>query len=141
MRSGPGAVTFEPLKSTSPESGLSRPASSEMSVDFPAPEKPTMTTTSPASMSRLTRSRTWVEPWLLLTSRSERMGIVVSSPGSGGAQAFLGQSHQAIEAEADEADGEDAQDDVLIDEGVVFLPKEAADAGGAGEHLGGDDHE
>ena len=62
MRSGPGAVMVEPLNVTSPESGRSSPAMREMSVDLPAPEKPTMTTTSPGSMSSETFSSTWVEP-------------------------------------------------------------------------------
>ncbi len=39
------------------------------------------------------------------------------------------------------ADGQDAEDDVLVDQAVVFLPEKAAHAGRAGQHLGGDDHE
>ena len=44
-------------------------------------------------------------------------------------------------SEADQADGEDRQEDVGVDQAVVLLPEEAADAGRAGQHLGGDDHQ
>src|SRR5690349_11244486 len=53
------------------------------------------------------------------------LGVVARVPLSP-SQACFDRVHQPVEREADQADGEDAEDDVLVDQAVVFLPEEAA---------------
>src|SRR5207244_6312079 len=53
----------------------------------------------------------------------------------------LDEAHDAIEGEADGANRDDGQQDVRVDETVVLLPQEAADARRAGQHFRGHDHE
>src|SRR5947207_2019662 len=112
----------------------------ESSVVFPEPDRPTMATNSPLWMARLTEPSTSVrrpsEPNPLATSTSSRK-IIASRPLHPG----FDEAHQPVEREPDDADGHDAQDDVLVDQAVVLLPEEAADAGGARQHLHGDDHQ
>src|SRR5258708_37944089 len=104
-----------------------------------------MATNSPSSTRRLMSRRTLVRlpagPYPLLTLRSSRKATVSSPLLLGGAQAALDHAHDAVQGEPDQADGDDAQDDVLVDQAVVLLPQEAADAGAAGQHLDGDDHQ
>jgi hypothetical protein len=40
----------------------------------------------------------------------------------------LHRPHQPVQKEADEADGDDRQENVGVDEAIVFLPKKTADA-------------
>src|SRR5687767_11629870 len=89
-------------------------------------------------MSRSTSVRFGAEPNPLLTRLNSRKAMGLSDRG---AETFFGETHEAIERETDDADGENAEDDVLVNERVVFLPEEAADAGRAGEHFRADDHE
>ncbi len=56
-------------------------------------------------------------------------------------QAAFDQAHQAIQDEPDDSDREDAENDVFVDQTVVFLPQEAADSGCSRQHLGCDDHQ
>src|SRR5437763_728728 len=86
-------------------------------------------------MSRRISLRAAAAPKPLLTFLSSRKGMLSSL------EAHFDEAHQAIEREADDADGKDAENDVFVDERVVFLPEETADAGRAGEHFGGDDDE
>src|SRR5688572_14190452 len=53
----------------------------------------------------------------------------------------LEHAHQPVEHEADEANRNDRENDVLVNETVVFLPEKAAHAGTARQHFGRDDYE
>src|ERR1051325_6316617 len=86
-------------------------------------------------MSRRISLRLPRGPKPLLTFFNSRNGMLSSL------EAGFDEAHQAIEREADDADGENTKDNVLVDERVVFLPEKAADAGRAGEHFCGDDDE
>src|SRR5688572_6548799 len=116
-RSGPGPLTGRPSSRIWPRSGVSKPASSEMSVVLPDPDRPTIATNSPRSMVRSIWRSTSVRrpggPNPLARPSISRKAI------SGGPEALLDDAHEAVEGEADEADGDDAQDDVLVDEAVV----------------------
>src|SRR6266850_6206032 len=57
------------------------------------------------------------------------------------AEAARQHDHGLLEREADDADRENRDDDVLDVEVVPFVPHPKPDADAAGEHLGGDDHE
>src|SRR5262245_23986453 len=61
----------------------------------------------------------------------------ISAAASHRSQPGFGEPHQPVEGEADDADGDDRQEDVRVHEAVVLLPEEPADAGRAGEHLAG----
>src|SRR3954470_23310818 len=95
-----------------------------------------MATNSPRATSRLMparislRSRLEPKPLPTFLSSSKAMPIL-----SGRLQAALDDAHQAIEHEPDQTDGEDAEDDVFVDQAVVLLPQEAAHARAAGQHL------
>jgi len=51
------------------------------------------------------------------------------------------EAHQPVEHEPDDANRDDAKDDVLVDEGVVFLPQETAHTRTAGQHFRRHDHQ
>src|SRR5258708_6759564 len=93
-----------------------------------------MATNSPRSMARLTSWSTGGPSKPLVTLVISRKAM-----GSDRLEPPFEDAHQPVEGEADEADDDDRENDVLVDEGVVFLPEETAGAGPAGEHLGGDD--
>ncbi len=62
--------------------------------------------------------------------------------GIGEAGVFRGRFARANpEDEADDADGDDAEDHMGVHGGLVFLPKKAADAGAAGKHFHRDNHQ
>src|SRR6059036_900338 len=123
-RSGPGPAITISLRVTVPESALSRPAIRLINVVFPAPENPTMATNSPFSIARLmsfsTSLRAPLGPKPFETCLSSRKGI----NGSCGFEFPFRQTHQPVQDEAHHADRDDAKDDVLVDQGVVFLPEE-----------------
>src|SRR4051812_44828153 len=100
-----------------------------------------MATNSPRSIVRLRSLKTGGPPKPFETFCSWRNDMAEVSRGSGGFEPPLQQAHQAVEDKADETDSQDRQDDMLVDEAVVFLPEEAADARTAGEHFGGHDHQ
>src|SRR5215471_15400660 len=56
-------------------------------------------------------------------------------------QPRFNRSHQAIEQKTDNADGQNAQQNMRVHQTVVFLPEETADARGSGEHLAGYNHQ
>src|SRR5688572_28005557 len=60
---------------------------------------------------------------------------------SGRLQFLFDEAHQTVQSEADHADGDDAKDDVLVDQGVIFLPEEATDSRSAGQHISGHNHQ
>src|SRR4030095_15971198 len=97
-----------------------------------------MATNSPASRPRVTPPSTRELPRevtydfsMALTSRY--------AIGSSRLDARLDEAHQPVAQEPDGPDGDDAQDDVGVDEAVVLLPEEPAHARRAREHLGGHD--
>src|SRR4051812_15489096 len=126
-----------------------------------------MATNSPWLMERLMPPadppRTWVRldlgPKPLTRSRTSRnaMGDLLQGRGVGGARGeeatkhggkgedgedvLFDEVHHAVEKKADDADGDDAEDDVGIVGCLIFLPEEAPDAGTAREHFDGDNHE
>src|SRR5690606_22848586 len=72
-----GAPTDTPSTMISPFWNGSSPLTVLMSVDFPEPEGPHTTTTSPLATWRLQLSSTWVEPYHLLTCFNSIMCIPV----------------------------------------------------------------
>src|SRR5688572_14660127 len=101
------------------------PAMREMRVVLPEPEYPTMATNSPRSISRLMSRRTSVrfgampKPLLTLSSFRKAIGLKGRS-----AEAFFGQAHQTIQRETNNPDRQDAKNDVLVDQRIIFLPQE-----------------
>src|SRR5687768_14785842 len=71
-------TTREPSTTTSPESGCSMPATTFISVDFPAPFSPRRATTSPARTSRLTPFRAWTPGKRFWMFRSCRSGTLMT---------------------------------------------------------------
>src|SRR5712692_1056098 len=142
-RSGPGPVTSRSASRTWPSVGLRSPATMLSSVDLPQPECPISETNSPARMSRLISSSAQNGPFLVWnTLRTLSICKYLSViPCSLVAEAAGEEDHQLFEREADDADREDGDDDVLDVEVVPFVPHPEADADAAGEHLRGDDHQ
>src|SRR4051794_3087310 len=56
-------------------------------------------------------------------------------------QPRFGEPHQAIQAESDEPDRQDREQDVRVNQAVVFLPEKSTDAWRARQHLARDDHQ
>src|SRR5437899_4540890 len=131
--------TRSPSSRTSPSSGGTSPAMMLSSVDFPQPMNPTTETNSPRSTASVTFSSTH------RSARSMRNVFETDDTSRNATlcrpQSRFRQPHESIEREPDEADRDDRQQDMGIDQAVVFLPQEAADAGRPGEHLAGDDDE
>src|SRR5216684_7220293 len=128
-----------PPNRTSPASVGIRPAMMLRSVDFPQPMNPTIETNSPRSTDNVTSSS---------THRAARSVVNVFEAENASMYAMLRSSqsrfrqpHQSIEREPDETDRDDRQQDVGVDQAVVFLPQEAADARRPGQHLARDDDE
>src|SRR4051812_9137623 len=139
-RSGPGAVISKSFNVMQPVSGRISPAMSEIRVVLPEPEKPTIATNSPFSMFRSMSRRTLVLPKLLLTSFNSRNDISMID-GSGGFESALGQAHQSIQYKSHHADGDDAEDDMFVNQRVVLLPQESPHPRPPGQHLGRDDYQ
>src|SRR6266446_8125716 len=142
-RSGPGPVTSRSASRTWPPVGLRSPATMLSSVDLPQPECPISETNSPARMSRLISSSAQNGPFFVSNtlhtlSICKYLSVI---PCSLVAEAAGSEDHQLFEREADDADREDGDDDVLHVEVVPFVPYPEPDAHAAGEHLRGDDHE
>src|SRR5881394_2876573 len=101
-----------------------------------------MQTSSPRStersMSASTSLRASPFPYPLPTPESSKKD---PSATSHRLQPMFHGAHHAVEDEPDDPDRQDAQDDVLVDEAVVLLPEEAADARRSRQHLDGDDHQ
>ncbi len=57
------------------------------------------------------------------------------------AQPRLGHTHHAVEQESDDADRQDGEENVRVDQAVVLLPEKSAHARRAGQHLACDDHQ
>src|SRR5262245_48388428 len=120
-------------RSTVPVVGLSRPATMLSSVLLPQPEWPISVTNSPLRMVRSMPVRTSDEPNDMPTASTLRYLSIVEAP--------RGEHQRLLEQQADDADGEDRDHDVLDLEVVPLVPHPEADADAAGEHLGGDDHQ
>src|SRR5712691_269504 len=142
-RSGPGPVTSRSASRIWPSVGLSSPATTLSSVDLPQPECPISETNSPERMSRLISSSAQNGPFLV--SNTMRTLSICRYPSlmlsSLVAEAAGGEDHQLFEREADDADREYRDDDVLHVEVVPFVPDPEPDADSAREHLGRDDHQ
>src|SRR5688572_1324360 len=127
---------------TLPPSGADRPARMPRSVDLPLPIAPTIDVNVPRSTESDTSRRTVLrEPFRagndLATPAASMKGTLTSHRSQPG----FGQPHQAVQDEADDPDGDDGEQDVRVDQAVVFLPEESADARRARQHLAGDDDE
>ena len=83
VRSRPSSGRSRPATRISPESTVSSRLTVRHSVDFPAPDGPRTTTTSPVRTSRDTSSRARWSPKLLVTRRRDTMtdGSGVAAPG------------------------------------------------------------
>src|SRR5688572_15092316 len=132
-RSGPGPSTCLPESSTVPLVGLSNPATRLRSVLLPQPEWPISVTNSPLRMVRSMPVRIDDAPNDMPTPSTLRNLSIVEAPG---------REHQRLlKQQADHADGEDGDHDVLDFQVVPLVPDPEADADAAGEHLGGHDHQ
>jgi hypothetical protein len=109
-----------------PESGRVSPDSRCSSVDFPQPVAPTIATNSPQETlndASCNTSRTPAgDPNDFERAEASKKAT------SDRAQPRLGQPHQPIERETNDADRHDRQQDVRVHEALVFLPEETADA-------------
>src|SRR5574341_421065 len=134
-RSGPGPAMCLPARSTVPAVGLRSPATTLSSVLLPQPEWPMSVTNSPLRITRSMPSRIGEEPKDMPSPSTERnlSGPIVEPPG--------GEHQRLLQQQADDADGEDRDHDVLDLQVVPLVPHPEADADPAGEHLGGDDYE
>src|SRR5216683_6919596 len=131
--------TSSPPNRTSPASGGIRPAMMLRSVDFPHPMNPTIETNSPRSTDNVTLSSTHRAVRSVVNvfeTEATSMHAMLRSP-----QSRFRQPHQSIEREPDETDHDDRQQDVGVDQAVVFLPQEAADSRRPRQHLACDDDE
>src|SRR5216684_4149904 len=111
-----------------------RPAMMLSSVDFPHPMKPTMVTNSPRSTDSVTFSstgRTASSARNVFETNETSMNDTILGRG----ELRGGESHQTVEREADQPDRQDREHDVGVDEAVVFLPEEPADARCPREHF------
>src|SRR4051794_15359966 len=101
-----------------------------------------MATNSPSFTARFTLRSTSVRrspsPYPLATPRSSTSAATSATLRR--TQAILDHLHPPIQQQPHQSDGDDAQDDVLVDQAVVLLPEEAAHAGTAGQHLDRHDH-
>src|SRR6185436_11871907 len=92
-----------------------------------------MATNSPSRicrlMSRRISARPPLAPYPLLTFFSSRKCML------GRFKSAFQKTHELVQNEANDPDGQDAEDDVLVDERVVFLPEEAADARRTSQHF------
>src|SRR5258706_2672304 len=136
-RSGPGPSMCFSASRMVPAVGFSRPATRLSSVLLPQPECPISVTNSPLRIARSMPVSATKSPFLvskvLSTDSMLRYLCIGEAPGE--------QHQRLLEHQADDADGEDGDDDVLDLEVVPFVPHPEADADPAGEHLGGDDHQ
>src|SRR5690348_13853246 len=80
---GEPIVTSLPSNRILPESGWTTPASTFISVDFPAPFSPTTAWIMPRSTSRLRPSRAVTPPYRFLRSRTETRGAIRKPCGAG----------------------------------------------------------
>src|SRR5438128_880172 len=123
-RSGPGPSMWRPARSMVPSVGLRRPATRFKSVLLPQPEWPISVTNSPLRICRsmpvsATKSSFFVSK-VLSTDSMLRYLCIGEAPG---------EEHQRLlEHQADDADGEDGDDDVLDLQVVPFVPHPEADA-------------
>ena len=107
-------------------------------MDLPLPMAPTIETNSPRSTASDTSRSTWRAPFGVAND-FETPANLDECQRYDRPQLRFGQTHQPVEHEADDADREDREQDVRVDQAVVFLPEEPADARRARQHLAGDD--
>src|SRR5438552_8184782 len=69
------------------------------------------------------------------------MDQVEEGHSSSGFETSLDHAHQAVESEANDANGQDAKDDVGVVKCVVFLPEKSADTGPPGKHFSRDNNQ
>ena len=127
--------------------GASSPATRLSSVDLPQPEWPISVTNSPLATVR-EMSRSASKRWPRLCERhADVLDVQVLVPCAARqtvdavVEALRDEDERLLEQEADDADHEDRDDDVVDLQVVPLVPHPEADAHAAGEHLGGDDHE
>src|SRR5688572_2120668 len=132
-RSGPGPSTCLPASRMAPRVGLIRPATRLRSVLLPQPEWPMSVTNSPLRMVRSIPVRISEAPNDMPTASTLRYLSIAEAPGD--------QHQPLLQQQADDADGEDRDHDVLDLEVVPLVPHPEADAYAPGQHLGGDDHQ
>src|SRR5258708_14916403 len=136
-RSGPGPSMCLPARRMVPSLGFSRPATRFRSVLLPQPECPMRVTNSLFAICRSMSASATKSPFFVskvLPTDSTLRYLCIGEP--------LREQHQRVlEQQADDAEGEDGDDDVLDVEVVPLVRHPEADAHAAGQHLGGDDHE
>src|SRR5688572_3003230 len=132
-RSGPGPSTCLPASRMAPRVGLIRPATRLRSVLLPQPEWPMSVTNSPLRMVRSMPVRISEAANDMPTASTLRYLSIAEAPGD--------QHQPLLQQQADDADGEDRDHDVLDLEVVPLVPHPEADAYAPGQHLGGDDHQ
>src|SRR5688572_9853561 len=114
-----------PSNRTSPASAARRPATILRKVDLPQPMNPTIETNSPRATVRLVPSSTCRTAVAVANVfDKDVISMNATSPFSTSSQPGFGHAHQPIEGEADEANRQDREQDVRVDEAVVLLPEE-----------------
>src|SRR5258708_17618304 len=144
-RSGPGPSRCWSASRMVPSVGWGSPATRFSSVLLPQPEWPISVTNSPFLIARSIPVSATKSPFFVsnvLPTASTLRYLLMSTGGLLVVGEALGEQHQRLlEQQADDADGEDRDDDVLDLQVVPFVPHPEADADAAGEHLGGDDQQ
>src|SRR5947209_7183900 len=113
------------------------PATIFSSVDLPQPIVPRIETNSPRSTESDTSDSTSRDAPPEVANVFATCDISIYAMRSDGSQPGFRNAHQSIEHEAHDADRQDGEEDVCVDQAVVFLPQKAADAGRARQHLAG----
>src|SRR5262245_47155459 len=98
-----------------------------------------MATKSPSSISRLmlfsTRDMPVLPGYPLLTLLISKKAILRRF------KFALDHAHQPVEEEAHQPNGNDAENDMLVNETVIFLPKKAAHTRPTGKHFSRHNHQ
>src|SRR4051812_26364355 len=135
-RSAPGPVTGAPSSSTRPVVGVSRPATIRSSVDFPQPDGPStqMKSLSATASDVGSRARVGGPPRtpgnVRLTASMTRRDTRARSGQAPGEETLVQDLEEVVGHEADDADHDDAEDDLPGVEQCLAVRDHVADAAG-----------
>ena len=140
-RSGPGRVTGLPSSRIVPVVGVSSPATMRSKVDLPQPDGPRMVTKSLSATSRLVGSSARVG-WRRHARRKDARDVLDAELGHvwlHGKQPAIDRLEQEIRDQPDDADDDDAEDDLAGREQRLAVDDHVTDAGRRADQFG-DDH-
>src|SRR5262245_9646495 len=141
-RSAPGASTRRPSSSTSPALGASSPATMRSSVLLPQPLGPRIVMKSFSATSRSVACSANVAPKRRSTARTDRIALIepASSPElRPWEQAPVAPLEGEVADQPDQADHDDAEDDLVGRQQGLAVGDHVADAARRADQLG-DDH-